>query len=224
MSLYFVDRLNGWIFARGIWRTSDGGATWEEQAKGMSFPVMFDVHFVNSRGGWSVGYYGTILRTCDGGRTWEKVNIGDKYHLKSVQFASETVGWTVGTAIFHSSDAGKTWSIQKRFDSTTFAWDLHFVNEQAGWVVGTEGLILHTSDGGRTWIRQESGTKMHLKSVWFIDEITGWAVGGWDQGDSYEDETGKVREGWFEGIILRTVNGGQTWERVEPPVKRQRWF
>jgi photosystem II stability/assembly factor-like uncharacterized protein len=238
--LHFVDRMIGWITGyheprrqqgsdewipgrRKIWHTSDGGATWEEQAKSTEFPDLNDICFVNAQCGWCVGRHGAILRTCDAGRTWEKINIGEQYYLRGVQFVSETEGWAVGNnAIFHSSDGGKTWNIQATLD--TEAISVHFSNQEKGWVVGFDGLILHTSDGGRTWIRQQSGTKMHFKSVWFINENTGWAVGGWEVGDRYEDESGKPREGWFEGIILRTVNGGQTWERVEPPIKRRRWF
>jgi photosystem II stability/assembly factor-like uncharacterized protein len=196
-----------------------------------------DVYFVNKQCGWIVGNFGMVLRTCNGGRTWETGHVEEDYALGDVQFVSEGVGWVVGAdtlgspdggrtgdIILHSSDSGRRWSVQATLAGPGSVRDLVFLNETMGWVVGTNGLILYTSDGGKTWIHQESGTKMHLNSVSFIDENTGWAVGGWDEGDSYEDETGKVREGWFEGIILRTVNGGQTWERVESPVKRRRWF
>jgi photosystem II stability/assembly factor-like uncharacterized protein len=220
---HFVDGMNGWVIRnRGmIFHTSDGGNTWEQQSAKVKVTLV-DVNFVNTRCGWIVGHGGTVLRTCDEGLTWEKVNVGEQYHLRAVQFVSESEGWAVGGAILHSSDGGKTWGIQAPLDSG--AINVHFINGEIGWVVGFDGLILHTSDGGRIWVRQQSGTKMHLKSVWFIDENTGWAVGGWDEGDRYEDESGKPREGWFEGIILRTINGGQTWESVEPPIKRRRWF
>lgn len=48
--------------------------------------------------------------------------------------------------------------------------------------------------GEPEWYEQESGTSVQLNDVYFIDEATGWAVGG-DDG----------------GVILSTSDGGQTW-------------
>jgi len=45
------------------------------------------------------------------------------------------------------------------------------------------------------WVTQDSGTNLELNSVFFIDSLYGWAVGG----------------GGNSGIILRTTNGGQNW-------------
>jgi len=43
--------------------------------------------------------------------------------------------------------------------------------------VGQNGVILSTIDSGDHWHLQESGTTRYLKSVYFIDEHTGWIVG-----------------------------------------------
>ena len=66
------------------------------------------------------------------------------------------------------------------------------------WAVFASGLIYATSDGGQTWINQPSGTGRRLFDVQFIDHLTGWAVGGWQDGSPY--------------LVLHTTNGGQTWE------------
>jgi photosystem II stability/assembly factor-like uncharacterized protein len=42
------------------------------------------------------------------------------------------------------------------------------------------------------WYQQNSGTTIHLQSVFFIDENTGWACGS-------------------EGVIIKTTNGGEDW-------------
>ncbi len=46
-----------------------------------------------------------------------------------------------------------------------------------------------------TWARQNSGTTLDLKAVFFIDSLYGWAAGGENN----------------SGIVLRTTNGGTTW-------------
>ncbi len=70
--------------------------------------------------------------------------------------------------------------------------DIEWVNGQEGWIVGSNGLILHTADSGRTWQRQESRTIKSLRMVSFVDTRHGWAVGG-------------------SGTILHTADGGATW-------------
>jgi photosystem II stability/assembly factor-like uncharacterized protein len=61
-----------------------------------------------------------------------------------------------GARVFHSADAGRTWSI---FDtgSPLPLCAIAFADDQHGWAVGELGTILATSDGGRTWQSQRAG-------------------------------------------------------------------
>ena len=61
--------------------------------------------------------------------------------------------------------------------------------------VGERGHILLSPDGGSTWTQSEAPTQALLTGVWLHDARLGWAVG--------HDE-----------VILRTVDGGTSWERV----------
>ncbi len=72
------------------------------------------------------------------------------------------------------------------------------------WAVGDRGLILATADAGRTWNRQDSGTTANLYGVVFIELQVGIVVGG---------NVGS-RSGMSHGVVLRTRNGGETWEPV----------
>ncbi len=72
------------------------------------------------------------------------------------------------------------------------------------WVaVGERGHILVSADRGATWTQAKVPTRVLLTGVWMHDEKLGWAVG--------HDET-----------ILRTSDGGTTWESVhaEPDAER----
>ncbi|MCL2346679.1 MAG: YCF48-related protein [Planctomycetaceae bacterium] len=82
--------------------------------------------------------------------------------------------------------------------------DVVFATPELGWAVGDCGAIWHTQDGGRHWTIQESGTDVSLLCIDFIDAQNGFAAGG-----SIEPYTHCGR-----GIVLRTANGGQTWERL----------
>ena len=76
-----------------------------------------------------------------------------------------------------------------------------------GWAVGDRGTILATTDGGRQWTAQVSGTSHPLMAVTFHDDRTGWTVGG-----AIEPPLKISR-----GVLLRTSNGGKTWQSVPIP-------
>jgi photosystem II stability/assembly factor-like uncharacterized protein len=84
---------------------------------------------------------------------------------------------------------------------TTSLRDVFFADNQNGWVVGENGLILHTADGGDTWETQQSGIAEVLRAVYFIDASTGWAVGG-----------------LLSSPVLKTTNGGDTWTELSSDV------
>ncbi len=61
-----------------------------------------------------------------------------------------------GSRVFHSADAGRTWSI---FDTGTPVplRAVTFADDQHGWAIGELGTILASADGGRTWQSQRAG-------------------------------------------------------------------
>lgn len=61
--------------------------------------------------------------------------------------------------------------------------------------VGERGHILISDDGGKEWRQAKVPTRATLTAVHFQDANHGWAVG-------------------HDSVILRTEDGGQTWERV----------
>jgi len=76
--------------------------------------------------------------------------------------------------------------------------------KKCAWVSGSEdstgyGMILYSSDAGETWVRQGQGTTalqgIGVLDIWALDENNVWATG-------------------TNNVILRTINGGQTWTRV----------
>ncbi len=61
--------------------------------------------------------------------------------------------------------------------------------------VGSRGHILLSEDQGESWSQAEVPTRSGLNAVFFHDRNLGWAVG-------------------HDGVIVRTKDGGVTWERV----------
>lgn len=87
------------------------------------------------------------------------------------------------------------WSNQNIVPEGNNLWSTFFIDDNTGWIVGSDGLILNTSNSGNNWNRQNSGTTGTLKSVQFINQSTGWICGE-------------------NGLILVTGNGGNNWTEV----------
>ncbi len=83
-----------------------------------------------------------------------------------------------------------------------------FVNNNTGWVCGSDTTILKTTDSGNSWLPQNVESIFMRYSVFtvfhsiqFTDENNGWAVG---QG----------------GVMIRTTNGGTNWILQQEPMSK----
>jgi photosystem II stability/assembly factor-like uncharacterized protein len=72
-------------------------------------------------------------------------------------------------------------------------------------VVGERGHILVSRDQGRTWEQRPAPTRANLTAVHLHDANLGWAVG-------------------HDAVILRTRNGGESWERIHHAPEEERPF
>lgn len=125
--------------------------------------------------------------------------------LWRVDFASDDVVYAVGSGatVLKSVDAGVSWEIAvglyRVIELPTANLDeLHFLDEQNGYVVGDQGLVVRTADGGRTWADVSVDTGRDLHDLHFLDIDHGWVAGG-------------------RGGLYRTDDGGMSWEEVSHP-------
>ncbi len=191
--VHFVDQQRGYVVGADyisawgppVWRTLDGGATWEK--------LMLEKHDNEGLYGVSVigdqlvavGDHDILVRTP---RAWAPppglgetslftaAYINVHYRFEDVHFVDAQRGWVVGRRSYGPSMWGQ--------------------------------VILHTADGGATWETQythppgEHLFSVHrLDAVTFADAQTGWAVG---KSDKYGDPAAP-------GAILHTADGGATW-------------
>lgn len=119
--------------------------------------------------------------------------------------------------------------------------DVHFVDAENGWAVGTLNTIMRTSNGGNNWHPQDPPPSAHYYSVHFVDAKTGWAAGTQvvhttDGGETWIERSNGIshtvwdihftdsttgwavggRESQFPGgdpirTIYKTEDGGETW-------------
>ncbi len=125
--------------------------------------------------------------------------------LVRLSFTDTLNGWAVGDSgvIVHTSNGGQNWSIQQSFIITPVE-DVFFINSNTGVALandysGAGTIILKTSNGGFNWSNARySDTSLILKSVYFLDTMTGF-MGGISP---------------TVPVILKTTNGGANWQKT----------
>ena len=124
------DGLNGWfVFAIGhgvggadtyVYRTRDGGRTWQETGRMMWYPSY--TYFIDSYTGFLGQSYfndAPIFRTTDGGLTWEEITLplAGEWELSSMCASGSDVlmlltgcgSNSLSNAVLYSGDRGETW-------------------------------------------------------------------------------------------------------------------
>lgn len=233
----FKDSLNGFIspLSAGsiIFRTTDGGLTWNNLNVNNLNAMITKIIFVNNLLGIGVGSGGTIIMTRDGGDTWFAKNIGDTADLLSVCSTSD--GKIIANSlngIYLSTDYGNNWS--KQIISGAQLSEINFTNAKTGFGVGYYETSIKTTDGGSTWFTIPpiiSGVSMF--AIKFMNATTGYVVGSsyisktTDGGNSW---TAKYNTGnaqlnditasgnnvsWVVGsnYILKTTDIGESWNQ-----------
>src|SRR6266508_6153902 len=90
----FLDASHGWAVGNIMFRTDDGGQTWQ---RGDAPPASnYGMDFADLSNGWAVGTGGIVYRTTDGGRTWTWSATPTSENLKDMDFVSASTGWAVG--------------------------------------------------------------------------------------------------------------------------------
>lgn len=172
----------GWGTAVGeggvFYRLQEDGKTWKKTTSAIRY-LLLSGSFSDGGTGALAGAGGTIMFTEDNGLAWDKATLigNTDARINSVFFASQRLGWAVGTggAVFACSGGGRLWRSQ---DSGTKADlnDVYFIDNQEGWAVGDNGVMLHTRNGGTSWWEVNSNVKHRLERVYFFGRH-GWIVG-----------------------------------------------
>jgi eukaryotic-like serine/threonine-protein kinase len=141
------------------------------------------------------GDSGSLLYSTTSGREWSQIENIPDINFNSHYFFANQEGFLVGEkgTIIKITD----YQISDRFDLDDITlFDIHFVNDNIGFISGSNGSILKTKNRGRSWSFLKTGTDKLLFSIFFTDEMNGYAAG-------------------WEGELIKTKDGGESWEKVE---------
>ncbi len=90
----FINNSTGWVASNNIYKTTDSGSSWREQA---SFDNQIHyIKFVDSLNGYACGNAGIIFKSSDGGITWEQMTPVTGESMWSGYFFDKDNGWMVG--------------------------------------------------------------------------------------------------------------------------------
>lgn len=149
--------------------------------------MLQDVYFTDSQNGLVVGDGGLMLTTSDGGKTWEKME---------VDMRPPGAGQRPGGGGGPPPGFGR--------GGPAPLYNIYFVDENVGFIIGGRAVILKTEDGGKTWSRKMAMSdtpgrggnprplRANLMGIQMINETTGFIAGS-------------------ENTILKTTDGGETW-------------
>src|SRR3989441_3739369 len=185
----------------GVWKTSNGGITWQSVSEGLGVQTIGDLAVAPS----------------DTNVVW--VGTGEKNSLRSQWW---------GDGVYKSSDGGKKWTNMGLNDTRSIGRvvihptnpDIVYVAALGHlWGTNTERGIYKTTDGGKTWAK-----------VLFVDDTTGFVDLEMDPVNPevlYAAAWHRLRWGGshIQGVgkgsgIYKTTDGGKTWTKLTDPARK----
>ena len=190
-TIYFLDSLTGYMggFAGAIYKTSNGGISWQENlidsSEFSSYPVS-KINFATPSLGFACGGYtdiaGVIWRTTNGGLSWNAGNYSsepfyDIYIKNPLKIISAGGDFEYGVQLCYTSNSGTDW-IYNTLGMFGQAYSIDFRTPREAWMpLGYSGTWAFSNDSGYNWVSIPVINNSELYSVEFSDSLHGIAVG-----------------------------------------------
>ncbi len=138
--------------------------------------------------------------------------------LVAVYFTSSERGWVAGDNgyLAFTVDGGRNWTKQN-IKTTENINEIYFRNDDNGYLVAGKKMFI-TRDGGNTWnetiiyrATDFKNASPEFLSIRFADKKRGIIIGSLHN----------RREEVIDSLVMRTENGGETWNRVIVPSKAE---
>ncbi|MDX5321512.1 MAG: YCF48-related protein, partial [Bacteroidota bacterium] len=181
-------------------KSINAGASFDTLASFTAYTLRA-LHFWNESVGLVAGDNGHLFRTLDGGMNWDSIYTGSSGSLFTLQFVTSRIGFLGGDngTMLKSTDSGKVWTSATTglpSGSGIQVHSLNFVDSLTGFAsVGNQ--IFKTTNGGQSWNALTPSFVVTYKDLFFLNKDTGFACG-------------------VAGVtfVIRTTDGGQTWQQV----------
>ncbi|HEX9015784.1 MAG TPA: hypothetical protein VF960_07245 [Chloroflexota bacterium] len=172
---HLKDRLAFAASNAGVFRSRDGGASWEISGDGLSSfaaqSVAVSPRFSSDRTLFAGGIDGNVYRSTDGGDSWtaiSRVGTGSSVVALGVAAAKDgalsVMAGTLADGVYLSSDGGEKWEARNSglpdLSVISIALSPAFAADQTAFVASESGLQM-TTTGGSSW-----------RQVWGSDDDT----------------------------------------------------
>jgi len=234
IAVYFADAQRGWTLNRMGERftTTDGGKTWTPQEADPQITPFLPLR---------------SARIGDGGVIESCVQDGTGSVFLAGNLAPVSMPGASAVGVFNNSAdvyvIGQTGAFYwapppaavlkgattpaRRFSRVSLSWNqdlhgAHFLSDNSGWIVGSDGLILHTQSrsaqaltgeariAGFSWQRLASGSRSSLRAIHSRDTAS---PANQLPGANLQTAATIYAVG-TEGTILRSIDGGVTWRHA----------
>jgi photosystem II stability/assembly factor-like uncharacterized protein len=232
--LHFIND-TGWICGgkEKLFYTTNGGIEFTTQIlpENSSATSLF---MRNNNIGYTVTGLGKILSTTNSGKEWNIISSAN-VPLFSIHFPPfDSIGFTCGlNGIIYKINKDST-ELDTVISNNIWSSICFPVSSEEGWVIGSN-KIFHKISG--EWIADQNYNPGYYNSIYFIDNLNGWAVGNagviihTSDGKNWVNQTStttdhlfdvfflNTQEGWAvgdNGRIIHTTDGGENW-LIEAP-------
>src|SRR5687767_9608686 len=209
------DRIIAGIAKRGLWQTTNGGATWTALGQGAGSDVIINrpseivYDPANANVFWESGIYNSsgVYKTIDGGQTFQHLGKATHNDAVGIDFSDPqrrtliAGGHEQSRTVWKSVDGGQNWTNigvtlpeGTKHSSNPLLLDANtYLVNASGWGKGTGG-VFRTANGGASWTQvsalEANGTPLHAS-----DASIYWPI-AYDRG------------------VIRSTDQGRTWTQV----------
>lgn len=195
--------------------SDDSGQNWVHADVPVSLAIT-SVAFAGQGQAWATAHNGFLLHSTDNGTTWQVKLSGSDIARLSVGAIEERLDALQDA--FESAPPENQEELEWLLDDTGFALDeaqvaveegmtspllnVWFADDNNGYAMGAYGVVLRTRDGGQSWAIQ--GNRLENPENYHFYAIA-------------QSSAGTLILAGEAGTLLRSLDGGNTWERIESP-------
>jgi len=159
-TLVFLDDKHGLAGGSGadfnLLRTNDGGRNWTP-FNAVGSAEIRNLLFTDPAHGYLTTADGAFYTTADSGYTWTKAFQFSSAPVQDLFFIDDVNGFVLADGLYKTTDGGHSW---QRFFADSLFTKIFFIDQNTGWLIGPDGLILKTTTAGSPLALREAETNM----------------------------------------------------------------
>jgi photosystem II stability/assembly factor-like uncharacterized protein len=234
-NITFVNSNTGFLVGDSgeLYKTTSGITGWVPI--NVTSANLHSVFFLNANTGFVGGDNGLLMKTTNSGASWISQTLISS-SISCIYFTNQLTGFVSTSTISNynnclkTTDGGATWNPLSFWNIPGYWYSLSFINQDTGFIVGNNNLLMKTSSAGSSWIETNIPVQTTLLGISCVDTVAFiCGTNGWIYETSYSgyfknlggtrnnftslgfisENTGCMIGGYLN---LRTTNSGSGWD------------